>query len=228
MKKIIKRLFSLAERLCLVASPRLSLKGSLCFLNRYAVGHGNCCALRDCALERNIFSISGEGNTITATDATINRSKMTIDGTNNRLTIERGVILRDATIIIRGSGNTVSIGAASSFGGVRIVNVGTDNAITIGRECLFSDRIEIWASDTHPLYDRDGLMINGERPIHIGDRVWVGCNVTVAKGVTIGDGAVVGMGTMVTADVAPRCVVVNDCSLRSVREEVSWKLHYDK
>ena len=48
---------------------------------------------------------------------------------------------------------------------------------------------------------------NSYKPIHIGNRVWLGANVTVLQGVTIGDGAVVAAGAVVNRDVPPNAVV---------------------
>ena len=45
------------------------------------------------------------------------------------------------------------------------------------------------------------------RPIHIGDKAWLGANVTVLPGVTIGEGAIVGAGAVVTRDVEKNTIV---------------------
>ena len=45
------------------------------------------------------------------------------------------------------------------------------------------------------------------RPIHIGNKVWLGANVTILPGVTIGEGAIVAAGAVVTKDVAARTIV---------------------
>lgn len=45
------------------------------------------------------------------------------------------------------------------------------------------------------------------KPIHIGDKAWLGANVTVLPGVSIGEGAVVAAGAVVTRDVPANTVV---------------------
>ncbi|MCB1096470.1 MAG: acyltransferase [Verrucomicrobiae bacterium] len=40
------------------------------------------------------------------------------------------------------------------------------------------------------------------RPVTIGNDVWIGANSVVLPGVTIGDGAVIGAGSVVTKDVS--------------------------
>ncbi len=46
------------------------------------------------------------------------------------------------------------------------------------------------------------------RPVHVGDRCWLGARVTVLPGVTIGEGTIVGAGAVVTEDCKPGAVYV--------------------
>ena len=46
-----------------------------------------------------------------------------------------------------------------------------------------------------------------ERPIIIGNDVWIGSRVIILGGVRIGDGAIIGAGSVVTHDVPPYVVV---------------------
>lgn len=51
-----------------------------------------------------------------------------------------------------------------------------------------------------------------DKPIAIGNNVWLGANVTVLPGVTIGDNAVIGAGSVVTKDIPANVVAVgNPC-----------------
>lgn len=143
-------------------------------------------------------------------------------GERNRIYLADSVYLGHVNIQIRGNDCAITIGHDSYFNGGRMVAAGKANYIEIGEECLFSDNIEIWASDTHDIYDEKGETINAPRPIRIGNKVWVGSGVVVLKGVTVGDGAVIGMGTMVTGDVEARCVVVNSMEMKTVRRNVEW------
>ena len=42
-----------------------------------------------------------------------------------------------------------------------------------------------------------------ERPVSIGNDVWIGRRVMIMPGVTIGDGCVIGAGAVVTKDIPP-------------------------
>lgn len=46
-----------------------------------------------------------------------------------------------------------------------------------------------------------------ERPVVIGNDVWIGDKVTILPGVNIGDGSIIGAGAVVTHDVPPYAIV---------------------
>jgi len=176
-------------------------------------------------VEKSVFKIKGEKNEIDINGSLISNSKVSITGSNNRLIIANNTKIREVIIIIRGNNCIIEIGENTTFGGARIVNVGIDNSITIGENCLFSDHIEIWASDTHSIFNEDDVMINHEKPIVIEDSVWVGSRVIILKGVTIGASSVIGMGSMVTKDIDANSINVGSPA-KKVKENIHWKLDY--
>ena len=76
--------------------------------------------------------------------------------------------------------------------------------IFIGDNVLIGHNV-VLATINHDLnpYDRHNIY----KPIHIGDRAWIGSNAVITQGVTIGEGAVVAAGAVVTKDVPPLTVV---------------------
>jgi acetyltransferase-like isoleucine patch superfamily enzyme len=176
-------------------------------------------------LEKSIFYINGKNNEIDINGVVITNSKISITGSNNKLIISKNAKIREVIIHIRGNNCVIEIGENTTFGGARIVNVGIDNSITIGKNCLFSDHIEIWASDTHSIFNEENVMINHEKPIVIKDSVWVGSRVIILKGVTIGNGSVIGMGSMVTKDIEANTINVGSPA-KKVKENIHWKLDY--
>jgi acetyltransferase-like isoleucine patch superfamily enzyme len=46
-----------------------------------------------------------------------------------------------------------------------------------------------------------------QKPVTIGNRVWIGANVTVMPGATIGDDAIISVGSILMRDVPPNSVV---------------------
>lgn len=76
--------------------------------------------------------------------------------------------------------------------------------IFIGDDVLIGHNV-VLATINHNLdpFDRHNIY----KPIHIGNRVWIGSNAVITHGVRIGDGAVIAAGAVVNRDVEPNTVV---------------------
>jgi acetyltransferase-like isoleucine patch superfamily enzyme len=85
---------------------------------------------------------------------------------------------------------------------------------------MFAEGIEIWASDTHPVY-QDGSIINPSRPIEIQPHVWLGTNVMVMKGAVIGEGSVIGMGSLVRGEIPSHCIAAGHPA-KVIKTNIDW------
>lgn len=186
---------------------------------------GNSLSFINSNFEKVKMHVKGQGNVFIAKSALISDTEITIQGKNNQLIIEHGVKLRGAVVIIRGNNCSLFIGQNSSFGGIRIVNVGQNCTISIGKDCMFADQIELWASDTHPIYGEHGEVLNPEQSIIIGDKVWVGVRAILLKGITIGSGSIIGMGTVVTSDIPESAISVGHPN-KLIKRNISWSVYY--
>lgn len=72
-----------------------------------------------------------------------------------------------------------------------------EKEIIIGENCKIAWDVIIMDSDLHPI--NSNPIIN--KPVHIGDKVWIGCRSIILKGVTIGRGAVIAAGSVITKDI---------------------------
>lgn len=225
LKKLIISSFALINKVWLmyISKGTSKLVGSSFFRVSYKVEKDNFVYIQHTDTSKTNIDIIGNGNRITCNNSLISECQISISGANNTILIGENVKLRKAEIIIRGNGCTLEIGNRSSFGGIRIINVGIENKISIGEDCLFSDKIELWASDTHPIYNEDNLIINQEKPVIIGNKVWIGSRVIILKGVTISDGSIIGMGTLVTKNVPANSISVGNPN-RIIKEKISWSL----
>jgi putative colanic acid biosynthesis acetyltransferase WcaF len=97
----------------------------------------------------------------------------------------------------------VSIGANSWVGdGVTLYSLGS---ISIGADSVISQNAYICAAD-HDYADISFPI--RERPVKIGDQVWIASDVWVGPGVTIGEGVVVGARSTVTKDLPEGMICV--------------------
>jgi acetyltransferase-like isoleucine patch superfamily enzyme len=85
----------------------------------------------------------------------------------------------------------------------------TTGEIVLGERVSLAPQVFITASDYRfvagqPFREQP----RNERPVRIGDDVWLGTGVVVTAGVSIGDGCIVGAGAVVTRDLPPNSIAV--------------------
>lgn len=74
------------------------------------------------------------------------------------------------------------------------------NYVMMGEDCTIITRNHKYDRTDIPMMEQG---FDEERPVEIGDDVWIGDRVTILPGVHIGTGCVVGAGTVVTKDLPP-------------------------
>lgn len=83
-----------------------------------------------------------------------------------------------------------------------------NNQIRIGKNGLIAPYVQIYTA-SHPL-EASKRIVEGAhgstyrtftKPVHIGDRVWIGGNTVIFPGVTIGNNVTIGAGSVVTQDI---------------------------
>ncbi|HTF03033.1 MAG TPA: acyltransferase [Bacteroidia bacterium] len=81
--------------------------------------------------------------------------------------------------------------------------------VTIGDHTMVSLNT-IFHTSTHDHHDHPMWKYRIDRPISIGQHVWIGVNSLILAGVKIGDYAVVGAGSVVTANVPEGAIVAGN------------------
>lgn len=94
--------------------------------------------------------------------------------------------------------------------------------IILGNDVRCGANVLIMDGDAH----QDDPRAGENKPIHIGNNVWVGADVKILKGVTIGDNTFIGAGSIVTKDIPANVVAVGaPCRvIRCLDEETINKL----
>lgn len=72
--------------------------------------------------------------------------------------------------------------------------------VMMGEDCTIITRNHKFDRTDIPMMEQG---FEEEKPVHIGNDVWIGDRVTIMPGVHIGDGCVIGAGAVVTRDIPP-------------------------
>jgi acetyltransferase-like isoleucine patch superfamily enzyme len=137
------------------------------------------------------------------------------------ITVGAGSVVR-GELFRFGHGGKIQIGKACYIGeGTRIWS---GCRVTIGDHVLIAHNASIFDNRTHPIDWRERRrhfaaiattghptdIELGDRPITIGDDVWIGAHAIVLRGVTIGCRAIIAAGAVVTADVPADTIVAGN------------------
>ncbi|PLU07113.1 hypothetical protein BMJ34_04900 [Sinorhizobium medicae] len=170
----------------------------------------------------------------------LRNSQIHIAGDNNAITIGENCRFDDLTIVIKGNNNTLKVGdnvlgtGAFSLTGSGTLMIGDNSTIgrcvmtaykstiSIGKDCMFAQGLEIRTTDSHPVFDLDTRKrINGDRDVVIEDYVWCGARVTVMKGARIAKSSVVALGSIVTRQFEPFSLI-GGYPAKVLRKGVTW------
>jgi acetyltransferase-like isoleucine patch superfamily enzyme len=96
--------------------------------------------------------------------------------------------------------------------------------ITIGSDVQFAWDSLVMDSDAHKIYDSKGERLNEDKPIVIGNKVWLACQNTLLKGTAIGNNCVVGACSLLNKAYAEDGVIIAGSPARVVKEISGWEL----
>lgn len=97
-------------------------------------------------------------------------------------------------------GNNSGIGIGAIVDGKVVIG---DN-VMMGRECIILSRNHAFARTDVPMMEQG---FQEEKPVFIGNDVWIGHRVTILPGCRIGDGVIIGAGAVVTGEIPPYTIV---------------------
>ena len=105
-----------------------------------------------------------------------------------------------------------------------------DADIFIGDDCLIGPGCHLITAQhpVSPALRKGEEKLQYNKPIHIGNNVWLGAGLIVLPGVTIGDNSIVAAGSVVTKDIGENVIVAGSPAkvLRQITEEDNQ--YYDR
>ncbi|WP_212667546.1 acyltransferase [Gottfriedia acidiceleris] len=94
--------------------------------------------------------------------------------------------------------------------------------ISIGHDVLMSWETLIMDTDFHIIKNHKDEIINNDKEIIIGNKVWIGCRCTILKGTIIGDGNVVAANSVVTANYNNENSIIGGNPIRTLKDKIYW------
>ncbi len=110
--------------------------------------------------------------------------------------IEKGAVITSTMEI----GDRSGVGINAKIHGKVIVG----NDVMMGPDCIIYTKNHAFSKTDIPM-NKQGF--SEEKPVIIGDDVWIGGRVIILPGVHIGKGAIIGAGAVVTKDVPEYAIV---------------------
>ena len=95
--------------------------------------------------------------------------------------------------------------------------------IRFGRDCLLSWDILVMDTDEHPLYNKENERINPDKPILVGDHVWIGCKCVLLKGAEVPSHTVLAAGTLLKSAFAGEHQVIGGNPPSILKRDVRWE-----
>ena len=171
--------------------------------------------------------IHGKGNEVINANPCNSHLTINIYGKRNRVIINTdqrlSAIINVGTFDCSVSDCEVVIGKDTTSNGLFLIMLENGSKVHIGEDCMFSDQVQIWASDTHSIISADdGRLLNEGKSVEIGDHCWIGYGCRIMKNSLICPNTVVGMGSIVAGKQTESNCVITGVPAKVVKRGINW------
>lgn len=118
-------------------------------------------------------------------------------------------------------GGVIIIGDNTTFSGES--HIVARKMIKFGDDCTVSWNTQIMDTDSHLLFS-NGVRINPDKEVLIGNHVWICSHTIISKGVTIPDECVVACGSIITrnSDMKSNSIIAG-LPVKIIKSDVKWE-----
>lgn len=161
--------------------------------------------------------------------------KLGFDATKSDIPSKKSVVYLDGelyfdSVAFIGSGFRVHVeknavlNIGNNFTNTGNLSIHTYYNIYIGNDVLCSWDVKIMDSDMHSIYSlNDNVLLNPNKKVIVGEKVWICNNVLILKGASIGNNCVIGACSLVTGDCIDSNSIYIGCPAKKVKSNIEWK-----
>lgn len=95
--------------------------------------------------------------------------------------------------------------------------------ITFGENCLLSWDILIMDTDFHKI-KKDTVHLNPDKPILVGNNVWIGARSTILKGAIIKNGCVIAAASLINKSFYEENCILAGVPAKKINDSIEWSL----
>lgn len=99
----------------------------------------------------------------------------------------------------------------------------TNTRITFGNHVLMGWNVHVRDGDGHHILNESNVVINENKPITIGDHVWISSYASILKGVEINNDCIIGYSAIVTKSFVEQNVIITGIPAVIVKRNINWK-----
>ncbi|MCK9157048.1 MAG: acyltransferase [Paludibacteraceae bacterium] len=107
-----------------------------------------------------------------------------------------------------------------------IIRASRNCKITIKRNCLLSNNVEIHTTDYHSVLTSEGEASNHDADVEIGEHTWIGLGCLILKGVFIKGDSVVAAKSVVTKSILESNCLIAGNPAKIVKKPIDWNIDH--
>lgn len=198
------------------------------FTNRRSVtGRGNRIHIPiNIWMKDSAIYIEGNNNVINVSPmARICGVRFYIKGDDNVVIIGQNVSIEKGSVLwIEDNKCAITINKGSTFGSVHLAVTEDNSSITIGKDCMFSDDIDVRTGDSHSVINlQSGRRENPAQDVIIGDHVWCGAHTSILKGAIIPSNTIIATRSVVAKGEYSQNTIIGGMPSKTIKEHITWK-----